>query len=227
MPRILTSNSCQEEYTRRAKATLIPTTELNKIPTHDQLRPRLNEQVCNAAYYEWFMQKQPTLEYEDDTGGKILYADNMLVYVNSNDEYPFKGLYKIRPATFLNTPSCQGIDLWWLPNGNESFEDVGFTFGLTDACHRLFINDYAHKIFIDKFNTISMVSHLSELLRAFSYPAIQYAFNRGNYVYVTTEEGTTRLQSLEDLVISQIWGTDPIFGSRYVSLSKLDLLSQQ
>ena len=202
MPRIVADKYCQQELIRRAKASISPTAELDKIPTkHEQLRPRLTEHVCNVAYYEWFMQKQPTLEYET-TAGKLFYADNTLVYVNANEEYPVKGLYQVEPSTFLNTPSCRDVDLWGLPKASIIIDE---------------------KIFVDKFNTISMVSPLSEILRDFSYSTIQHAFNR-SYVYVTTENGTTRLQSMADLVISQIWGTDPIFESRYVSVSKLDLL---
>ena len=202
--------------------------DLTKIPAARQLRPRIAEEEVNVAYYNLFLTKEPVTEAEDGTLKMLsLYKRGVteystpyfqILYVDTSANSPVRGMYQVRLDTFLGTPAWSDRDLWAHPDYNNDLNSMLFSGGRIDF--------YMHSVIISKLDTLCMKCPLPEALRVTTFPCIQAAFDRNNYVYMTTENGTTRLLSVANLVVGDIWGADEIFSQRYVSFSKLNLLPE-
>jgi len=248
MPKIVTSNYCDSGLQRLAKRAAAPVLELGQLPPPEVdletvsweqlaqyqkfqvLRPRLDEQGVNVAYYNLLLaQGDIVTEYESGTTkvlslhrtGRTDQFDGLpyflLTYIKTDSSSPVRVTYLTVATQFLGTAAMSDRDLWIHPDAIGTQEITQLLSGQAAVC--------AQDIVLNKFNTLCLKSPCSEAMRQLTYPSIVDAFTKEHYVYKTTDAGTVLLSAMGDLNVNAIWGDTAGFNANYITISKLDLLT--
>ena len=215
MPKIITEDSIVSAIVLEGqRARFDEGGSLAKTVSDTYLSHRLDEKWANVSYYNRFLSQQPSIGYEHGTLS-LKRSDRVILYTDSSAELPVKGIYEITSAEFLEATTYKDSFFWMLAGTSAWLPEEGPI--------NIFI---MFNMILPVFHTLSLKSDITEVSTPFSLSAIEEAFNRNIYVYLTTETGTVKLQSYSQLNIEQVYGEDDVFSQRYVTLSTQDFFPE-